>query len=385
MVKRLTIALILSLSLLSITLTALADGPPVVIVSHNLSLAAPGCLFLAPFTMGQPGGELMIVNNWGAVVWSQPISGSRNATDFKLQPNGLVTYFDRNRAEYVAMDQTLTEVATYTAIGYAEGIDQHDLILPDDERVLYIIYDTRTLDLSAFGGITDARVVGGTIQETTAGAVTFEWSVWDHLLITDTLLPLTGTGTIDPWHINSVGYTPDGDVIISSRNSSEVTRIDYDTGAVEWRLGGKNNQFALISDTVWFGWQHDARLLDNGNLTLFDNGGPAADSGGISRAIEYEIDTQAMTITPVWSYSDGTYAWFMGDVQRLPNGNTLVGWGGANADNGGPYDPAVTEVTPDGEVVLQMTIAQTNTVSYRALRFDWPGCGARYWLPVIGR
>ncbi len=49
----------------------------------------------------------------------------------------------------------------------------------------------------------------------------------------------------------------------------------------------------------------------------------------------------------------------MGSVQRLKNGNTLIGWGGTN--------PTMTEVTPSGDIALEMTLPQ-NVISYRVFR-----------------
>jgi hypothetical protein len=190
---------------------------------------------------------------------------------------------------------------------------------------------------------------------------------------------------VDLYHTNSAAYTPDGDIIISNRGSAEVVLIDRDTGAVAWRLGGKRNQFALISDTIWFQGQHDAQVLPNGNLTLFDNGGRGPQPRGQSRALEYEIDTGAMEARLVWSYEADVYGWFMGNVQRLPNGNTLIGWGGANGDNSWPdLEPALTEVTPAGEVVYEAYLPARH-VNYRAFRFAWPGCGSRRWLPLVAQ
>jgi hypothetical protein len=53
----------------------------------------------------------------------------------------------------------------------------------------------------------------------------------------------------------------------------------------------------------------------------------------------------------------------MGSVQRLPNGHTVIGWGTAS--------PALTEVTPEGAKVFELTLPP-GIFSYRAFRFDWP-------------
>jgi hypothetical protein len=53
----------------------------------------------------------------------------------------------------------------------------------------------------------------------------------------------------------------------------------------------------------------------------------------------------------------------MGNVQSLPNGNVLVGWGS---------EPFLTEFAPDGAIVLDARLPHGGQ-SYRAFRFPWRG------------
>src|SRR5205814_2247608 len=83
-----------------------------------------------------------------------------------------------------------------------------------------------------------------------------------------------------------------------------------------------------------------------------------------SRAIEYKIDEENKTVTKVWEYRhkpDRT-ASGMGSVQRLPNGNTLIGWGWADT-------VGVTEVDPLGNTQFELNFG-TGTHSYRVYKFD---------------
>ena len=55
-----------------------------------------------------------------------------------------------------------------------------------------------------------------------------------------------------------------------------------------------------------------------------------------------------MELRPPTNY----YAWHYGSAQRLPNGNTFIGWGGANIMPGiggvtNQWIPACTEVTSE--------------------------------------
>ena len=57
---------------------------------------------------------------------------------------------------------------------------------------------------------------------------------------------------------------------MSARNTWTVYEIDRETGAINWRLGGKRSDFKLGAG-AHFAWQHDARWRSDGALTLFDN------------------------------------------------------------------------------------------------------------------
>ena len=87
---------------------------------------------------------------------------------------------------------------------------------------------------------------------------------------------------IDLVHGNALALANDGNLLLSSRNQSEITKINLQTGEIMWRLGGKANQFTFV-DGQPFAYQHDVRQLSNGNITIFDNQGtqqnPAASHG----------------------------------------------------------------------------------------------------------
>ncbi len=88
----------------------------------------------------------------------------------------------------------------------------------------------------------------------------------------------------------------DGHILLSSRNTSEVTKINADTGEIIWRLGGTHNQFTYVNDPLNGPRnQHAIRPLGNNRYTLFDNGN--GHSPQVSRAVEYELNPTTMTAT----------------------------------------------------------------------------------------
>jgi hypothetical protein len=162
----------------------------------------------------------------------------------------------------------------------------------------------------------------------------------------------------------------DGNWTLSARGLSQVLKVDRKTGEVLWRLGGKRNDFTFIDDPYGgLCGQHTATRVKNGNLLLFDNGQSCwpevPERGELTRVVEYEIDEDDKTARLVWSFAqEGAYSYSQGFAQRLPGGNTFVGWG-----QGPPV--TATEVDADGNVVFEFTAhgPMTQANSYRAYRF----------------
>jgi hypothetical protein len=85
---------------------------------------------------------------------------------------------------------------------------------------------------------------------------------------------------------------------------------------------------------------------------------------------EFRLDEVNKVATHIWSYAPSAMisGQSRGNAQRLPNGNTFIGWGGA----GGRAIPACTEITPSGEVVYELKFDDPSIETYRAFRFTWP-------------
>jgi hypothetical protein len=166
-------------------------------------------------------------------------------------------------------------------------------------------------------------------------------------------------------HMNSIAVDVDGNLILSSRHLSEITKIDRRTGDVLWRLGGKYNQFQFTGGGYGPSYQHCVRTVEGhpGRITMFDNGNSR--SPQYSRAVEFALDAPNKTASTVWEYrhKPDRYSYWMGSVQRFPNGNTLIDWADQSL-------PKATEVTASGEVLLEADfVAKANC--YRTQRFDW--------------
>ncbi|SDL18952.1 Arylsulfotransferase (ASST) [Modicisalibacter muralis] len=126
-------------------------------------------------------------------------------------------------------------------------------------------------------------------------------------------------------------YGEAGDLLISFRNISTVAVLDPESEEITWATRGP-----------WIE-QHDADLLPNGDIMLFDNYGNF-ENKNLSRVLQF--DPENMEIT--WSYH-GTdehplSSAIRSSAQRLPNGNTLI-----TESNGG----RLLEVTREGDIVWE--------------------------------
>ncbi len=348
--------------------TVPSDFPPIT-VSVPANHTDDGYLFLASLNFVDPAAAtpyLLILDNSGQPVYYQRRTAGSWDLDFKKQGNGLLTYFDNSLGYFQAMDPSYTVVGSYAA-GNGYTTDGHELQLLSNGHALVLGDDPETVDMSTIvpGGNPAATVIGIIVQELdTAKNVVFQWRSWDHFQITDTNQDLTAA-TIDYVHANAIEPDADGNLLVSERHMDEVTKIDRQSGAIIWRLGGKNNQFNFTNDPGEFSMQHDIRRLPNGDITLFDNRVNRTPS--YSRGVEYQLDEVNKTATLVWYFRNtpDTYSYAMGRVQRLPNGNTLLGWGTA-------LNPSVTEVLPNGTKAFEMTIGGLQA-SYRVFRYPWQG------------
>ena len=145
---------------------------------------------------------------------------------------------------------------------------------------------------------------------------------------------------LDPFHTNSIEamrrpelaaraslYSLDN-VLISSRHLGAVLVVDMGRRELVW-----------VSSPDSISSPHDARMLDNGNILLIENG----TRRGWSRVVELDPSNSEVA----WAYGspdgdDFFFTYSRGSAQRLPNGNTLV----AVSNEGEAF-----EIDPEGERV----------------------------------
>jgi hypothetical protein len=356
------------------------DFPTFAIPKDTLqtTTSSEGSIFLANFNFdgaAASGYYLMILNDSASPIFYRGMSAP--CLDFKVQPNGLLTYFDESTNKYYALDTTYAIVDSF-ACGNGIHTDVHDLELLPNGGALLLGIDSVVMDMSKLvqNGNAAAIVIANHVQELDKNKnVVFDWDGAAHFNVLDARGIDFTAKVIDFEHSNSIDMDTDGNIILSSRHLDEVSKINVATGDFMWRFGGAHNQFTIIGDTTPFSHQHDAKRIANGNLTIFDNGNLRFPP--YSRALEYTIDATNMTATAVWIYRHipDTYTSAMGDVERMPNGNTFIGWG-AN------FDQTATEIDSNKNVIYELTM-NSNNISYRTFRQPWtPAATSTATVPV---
>jgi hypothetical protein len=308
-------------------------------------------------------GNLLIVDNELTPVFSRQVNGI--IFDFKYQPNGELTYGIGPVSIY-GMDSSGNTINEYYA---PPGIilDIHELRVMADGTYYVIGEEHHIIDMSQYvqGGDTAAIVVTNIIihMDKNDNEI-WRWRTIDHydILDVDQYVDLT-QHQIDWTHCNSIEIDTDGNIILSTRNFNEVTKIDRTTGEIIWRLGGEKNQFTFINDTRGFSRQHCVRRLSNGNLILFDNGVYLVPK--YSSVVEYQIDETNLIANLVKRYTRNESVFYrvLGSVQELSNGHILISWG----EN---QDPSITEINEEDSIEFEMKFIDYAR-QYRSYRFQW--------------
>ena len=353
--------------------------PPVLAVTAASPSVAPGDELVAPYAgPGQAGP--MILEPSGGLVWFKPMPTNTSAANLEVQEydgkpvltwwQGDVTVHGFGLGEDVIADDTYTDIAHVKA-GNGFQADLHEFQLTPQGTALITAYDPILCNLSSVGGPSYGGLTDSVLQEieVKTGLVMYEWTAVDHVGIGESYEPATRTSVPEPYdffHLNSIERTHDGSLLVSSRNTWTVYKLDPATGQIVWRLGGRHSSFKMGAGTGT-AWQHDPRELEDGSISIFDNGAsPTAHSE--SRAIVVSVDGQTgtATLSARIVHSPPLVVESEGSVQALVNGDWFVGWG---------QEPYFSEFSPEGQLLFEAHFP-LHTRSYRDFRFAWNGTPA---------
>ena len=363
--------------------------PPQIQVFKRASKGlAPGLLFLAPkkvFSTGIERGLVksgpMIVDDHGGLVYFNQELDQGNVTDFRVQQfegKPALTWWQgravlgTGEGVVKVVGQDYRDIATVRG-GNGYQLDFHEARLTPQGTLLTLVYNPVAMDLRPYGGSKDGRVVDAVIQEldVRTGQVLFEWHSLKDISLKESheVVPKEAGALYDYVHINAASLTPDGNILISGRETWAGYVLDRTTGQLLKRIGGKKSDYAQPKNTI-FAYQHDIQERPDGTVTVFDNQGapkvPEVTGQDQTRGLVLELDDAAKTMSRVTQYqhkpsplSSGT----QGNVQDLPNGNVLMEWGSQGY---------LTEFSKAGSVLLDLRIARGQD-SYRGYRSPWVG------------
>jgi Arylsulfotransferase (ASST) len=313
----------------------------------------------------RPDGAL-IADDRGRPVWFQSRRPMRRVFDVAIQQYRsapVITYWEGRFASgwgygtYAILDETYREIGRIRARG-GNRADIHDMVLTPQGTALVLSYN-----LVRIG----RPVLDNVVQEidVASGRLLFEWHSLGNVALSESYDRPQRGNPFDYFHLNAVEVGPDGDLLLSARNTCALYELDRTTGAINWRLGGKRSDFRL-GEGARFCRQHDSRWAADDEITLFDNRLARPTERGESRAIKLGVDERRMRVRLLRGYKHprNLAASNKGGARMQANGNLLVAWGAV---------PAITEYTRRGRIVFDARFAGAKDGSYRAMRADWTG------------
>lgn len=354
--------------------------PAAAVVDTNTGQPAPGVILLDSHAgVGQQGP--MILDNAGELVWFRPLSAGQtpklramNVRVQHYQGEPVLTWWQgsvvnaHGEGHYVLANSHYKQIAQVHGHGGLSG-DLHEFLLTPAGTALFSCYGQATADLRSIGGTASHPYFYGVVQEVdvATGKLVFQWRSDQHVSFSSSYAPISHD-TSRPWdhfHINSITVAPDGNLLVSARNTWTVYKVHRKTGAVMWRMGGKHNSFTM-GPKAKFSWQHHVTQHADGRFTIFDNESGDYKTGTNSRGLVLHVDEKRRHASFVRQYNPPVpiLSAALGSVQDLPGGNVLVGWG---------ERPYFTEYKRDGSIVFSGHLKGKGTYDYRAFKSAWTG------------
>jgi hypothetical protein len=277
----------------------LSGLPVVTVTTMNAAKVSGGFLITGQYATGPStaGAPAYILDADGEMVWwfgiGSDVTGARMSYDGKYMWINKANVPDTAGANVhrVSMDGMINEDLTDQFTGL-----NHQLAVLPDETVAFYAYGANGCD------DVKERAPDGTVKTIVNS--------------------MTATGVTGMCHLNNIQYSPmDNTLVFSDLEHSQVVKVTR-SGQTVWILGGPSSQFGT---NIWSGYEHGIHLLDTNRLIIFNNASMATGSS----AIELMLNTTGTkTATKVWTYTANPHIYnqIMGDVQRMPNGNTIVAY-----------------------------------------------------------
>ena len=346
-------------------------NPPTKVVKKNLPGAAGGKILV-----GSKEAGAGIYTAGGEPIWFRP----GVIMDFRVQRyrgKPVLTWYQKatkgsglKRSTYIIANRNY-RIIKKVRPGRGLDPDSHEFRLTSRGTALVTAYRTRQgFNLSRYGLGTNAPVLESIAQEVDVrtGRVLWQWNSLDHVPVRDTYAEkVRRVGTaFDYFHINTVSETRDGNILISGRSTNAMYKISRGTGRVIWTLGGRSSDFRMKKG-AYFSSQHDTEQISKNRFSLFDNGGSpvATPVREQSRGLILQVNFKKMVAKVHRQFFNPAkpLSTQQANMERLPNGNFLVGWGGV---------PLISEHKPSGKLVYDAEFQGIQSF-YRAYRQKWSG------------
>ncbi len=323
----------------------------------------------------------LIYTPQGRLVWFDRLPDGETAEDLNVQSyegrrdltfwHGKVLSLGFGQGEDVVLDSHYQTVAKVPG-GNGLQADLHDFqIVPHDISYTTAFNPVRC-DLSSVGGARNGVILDTAVQEIDmkTGLVRWEWHSLDHVSASESEVEAPKTATPWDWfHINSIDVesgdaNQSGNLFISARSTWAGYQLQAGSGNILWRLGGLKSSFKMGSGTET-AWQHDGRILPDGEVTFFDDGSnPPIHQQSRGLRIALDFKTHEAHLISAYTHPDPPLlAPSQGNMQTLPDGNAVVGYGGV---------PAISEFGPGGALLFDAHLPY-DMAFYRAFRFPWSG------------
>jgi hypothetical protein len=344
----------------------------------------------AAYYLVTPGNDyIAMFNNRGVPVWWYKNSDG-NPIDANVLSGGFMSW-DVEQTVYafglpnnVALEEHLLNGALLNTLHTVLApTDFHEgMQLPNGNFLMTTFILNRYANLSSVGISGLQPVLDAGFQEISpTGRLLHHWDSNGRVQPVESaawlnqLFPYPGvTGEVwDEFHINSVAA--DGaNFLISLRHSNAIYLISGRTGSVMWKLGGTKTaqSLTILNDpdaAADFGGQHDARLLPNGDISLYDDG---TNQNRPPRGLVFKIIPGLHVALLVQTISDSTGAItlpspYTGGFRALPGGHYVADW-----------------VTPSPSSLVDEVAPTSPTTSVPVLRiaFTTPGFTYRA-VPVM--
>ncbi len=357
----------------------------------------------------------LIYTPQGTLVWFEQLPSGETAENLNEQTyegrrdltwwRGRVLELGFGQGEDVVMNSSYQTVARVPG-GNGLHADLHDFQIAPHGIAYITAYNPIRCNLASLGGARDGAIIDTAIQEIdiATGLVRWEWHSLDHIPASQSETPTaTNARPWDWFHINSIdvegaggpgaassgaagtagttgaraagtagttgaGATgaasanAPGDLFISARNTWAGYQLEGGSGRILWQLGGLKSSFKMGRGTET-AWQHDGRVLPDGEVTFFDDGSNPPIHHQ-SRAVRIALDFATHEAHLASSYTHANpplLAPSQGNMQTLADGNAVVGYGGV---------PAISEFSPGGALLLDAHLPY-EMAFYRAFRFPW--------------